>query len=182
MSADDPDACPPFIAVTADALARLNGQPRDTSFALFLRCSHSAHWARFMLDRMPFTDALALSRCAHEGWQCASENDWHDAFAGHPKIGDVEYLRKRFDTRAIGEQGQLLEAPEDLIEELARLNTEYQARHGFIFIVCAHGLGAQQMVQALQARLPRPREVEFAEAANQHAAINRLRLTEALRA
>jgi 2-oxo-4-hydroxy-4-carboxy-5-ureidoimidazoline decarboxylase len=133
-----------------------------------------------MLARRPFPDAAALALAAHVSWQHASQDDWLAAFAGHPKIGDVEYLRRRFDNRALGEQGQILSAPDEVLEELARLNHEYLARHGFIFIICASGLGAAQMLAALRARVDRPTDVELAEAAAQHAAINRLRLEGAL--
>jgi 2-oxo-4-hydroxy-4-carboxy-5-ureidoimidazoline decarboxylase len=80
----------------------------------------------------------------------------------------------------MGEQGQVLAAPEAVLEELAQLNRDYEARHGFIFIICASGLGAAQMLEALRARIHRPTDIEFAEAARQHAAINRLRLEQAL--
>ena len=167
---------PAPISINPDALARLNALPHEDALALFLRCSHSEGWSRHMLGCRPFADADALSLAAHDGWQAASREDWLLAFAGHPKIGDVEYLRRRYDARAHGEQGQVLSAPDEVLEELARLNHDYAARHGFIFIICASGLGAVQMLDALRARIDRPTDVEFAEAAMQHAAINRLRL------
>lgn len=168
------------IALGSDALARLNALPEDDASALFKRCSHSAHWTCHMLERRPFADVATLVQAAHDAWLSASHDDWHEAFAAHPKIGDVEYLRRRYDTRAMGEQGQVLAAPEAVLEALAQLNRDYEARHGFIFIICASGLGAAQMLEALRARIHRPTDIEFAEAARQHAAINRLRLEQAL--
>lgn len=175
------DPTPAPISVGAAAIERLNAMSVDAQRELFTRCSHSPPWCERMLERGPFANAPALARAAHESWQQVSDEDWLHAFAGHPQIGDVEYLRRRFDTRALGEQGQLLSAPDSVLEELAQLNREYLARHGFIFILCASGLGAVQMLEALRARVHRPTDVEFAEAAAHHAAINRLRLEGALK-
>ena len=162
-------------------IGRLNTLPAEAALDLLQHCSHSPLWSRNMLARRPFRDPSDLAAAAALAWEGATEATWLEAFAGHPQIGDVDYLRRRFDARARGEQGQVLGAPTAVLEELARLNRDYRERHGFIFIIRASGLTAAQMLDALRVRLPRTRDTELAEAARQHAAITFSRLEDALR-
>lgn len=179
----DRNPCPgmnPAALPLSDAIAGLDRLQAAAAEALFLQVSHSAYWTTRMLARRPFSNAAALSAAAAESWDGAEESDWLEAFAGHPEIGDVEHLRKRFDARALREQGQVLVADPATLDALARLNQDYRARHGFIFIIRAAGLSAEHMLLALRARIDRSRDTELAEAARQHASITWLRLEAAL--
>ncbi len=84
-------------------------------------------------------------------------------------------MRDKF-SRASAEQGQVREADEQVLEDLLRLNRDYEARHGFIFIVCATGKSAEQMRDLLRERLPRSREEELTRAAMEQGRITELRL------
>ncbi|MGA0839882.1 MAG: 2-oxo-4-hydroxy-4-carboxy-5-ureidoimidazoline decarboxylase [Pseudomonadales bacterium] len=154
----------------------LNQAPARWSEELFLRCSHSALWAQRMLSRRPFCHIQDIRDAASAAWVGASEQDWLDAFSGHPKIGDVDYLRARFDQQARNEQGQVLSASTATLASLADLNQRYLERHGFIFIIRAAGLSAEAMLAALQSRIDRSRSEELEEAARQHARIALSRL------
>lgn len=167
---------------SSDAIARLDRLELAAAEALFLQVSHSAYWSTRMLARRPFNNGAALRAAAADSWVGAEESDWLQAFSGHPEIGDIEHLRKRFDARALREQGQVLVADPATLDALARLNQDYRARNGFIFIIRAAGLSAEDMLLALRARIDRSRDTELAEAARQHSSITLLRLETALQA
>ena len=89
--------------------------------------------------------------------------------------GDVELLRARF-SRANVEQGQVLDAPEAVIERLKALNDAYFERFGFIFIICASGRSAEEMLAAIEARVDNDRTTELDNAAAEQGKIMLLRL------
>ena len=61
-------------------------------------------------------------------------------------------------------------------QRLAELNREYEARFGYIFIVCATGKSAKEMLRLLEDRLANDPARELAIAASEQARITRLRL------
>jgi allantoicase len=152
-------------------LARLAAlTPLDATNA-FLRCCGSARWAAAMTAARPFEDVPGLLRIAERTWWTLAEADHLEAFAAHPKIG--ESSASRWST---GEQAGAASAPQATLDELATLNREYFAKHGFIFIVCASGRGADAMLAELRIRLTASREVELRTAVEEQAKITRLRL------
>ena len=67
-------------------------------------------------------------------------------------------------------------ASEEVLKALQDGNQRYQQTYGYIFIVCATGKSAPQMLALLQARLGNPPEVELELAAAEQAKITRIRL------
>lgn len=133
-----------------------------------------------MLARRPFGADAALSLAAERVWATMAESDILEAFEHHPQIGaDVEALRKKFASTSAwsaGEQRTVGQANEAALHALAAGNAAYLERFGFIFIVCATGKSADEMLAALQARLANPRPAELAIAAGEQAKITQLRL------
>lgn len=158
------------------AVDALNTMEDKAACALLSSCSHCEWWAEQMLARRPFADLEQLEAASQHLWSQATDAQWLAAFAGHPLIGDVGHLRRRFDSRAISEQGQVMSTSTAVLEELARLNHDYLARHGFIFIICATGKSAEDMLVALQGRICRNTATELVTASQEHAAITHLRL------
>lgn len=116
---------------------------------------------------------------ARDEWWALDPDDWKEAFAAHPRIGDREALRNRFaETRhlAAREQAGVDGAPEDVVTALAIANERYEQRFGFIFIVCASGLTAEEMLRMLHARLRNDPDAELRIAAEEQANITTLRL------
>lgn len=116
---------------------------------------------------------------ARDEWWALAPDDWKEAFAAHPRIGDREALRDRFaETRhlAAREQAGVDGAPEDVVTALAIANERYEKRFGFIFIVCASGLTAEEMLRILHARLRNDPDAELRIAAEEQANITKLRL------
>jgi 2-oxo-4-hydroxy-4-carboxy--5-ureidoimidazoline (OHCU) decarboxylase len=81
-----------------------------------------------------------------------------ELLAAHPAIGQREGL----SARSAAEQGA--DAEPDVLAELARLNTDYEARHGFRFVVFVNRRPKREILEVLRERLARPtyRELETA--------------------
>lgn len=145
-----------------------------------MRCCGSSRWAQAMVDARPFeTDANLFSR-ADALWSQASAQDVLEALTHHPEIGaDLEALRAKFASTASwssGEQSAMGEADEATLVALRDGNRAYKAKFGHIFVVCATGKSAAQMLALLEARLPNEPEPELANAAAEQGKITVLRL------
>ena len=132
-----------------------------------------------MLARRPFGSLDAARRAAREVWFALSPEEWKGAFACHPRIGDAGALREKFGAApddSAREQAGVAAASNDVLNALVAANRDYEARFGYIFIVCASGKSAQQMLDSVRARLSNPPDVEIRIAAEEHAKISDLRL------
>jgi 2-oxo-4-hydroxy-4-carboxy-5-ureidoimidazoline decarboxylase len=162
-----------------DALKRLNEWPAGEAREELRRCCGASRWVEGMTARRPFGDRESLLTVSDDVWWGLEEPDWREAFAHHPKIGDADALRERFaSTRqwAAGEQSGVQGAAEETLAALAAGNRAYEERFGYIFIVCASGKGADEMLSLLRARLPNDPRDEIRIAAAEQARITRLRL------
>jgi 2-oxo-4-hydroxy-4-carboxy-5-ureidoimidazoline decarboxylase len=143
------------------------------------RCCAALAWVAEMIAIRPFASDEGVLQAAADVWWRLKHDDWLEAFAAHPQIGNIETLREKFaDTRAWagGEQAGVAKASEATLERLAELNREYVARFGYIFIVFATGKSADEMLAILENRLPNEPEVELLIAAGEQLKITQLRL------
>ena len=172
------------MAASSEAgLRRLNTLPDGEARAALLRCCGSARWAETMTAGRPYADDDALLAAADRTWKELGPDDWREAFAHHPRIGDRAALEARFAaTRgwSAGEQGGVATAGTEVLDALAEGNRAYEARFGHVFLVCATGRTADEMLAFLRERLPNPPEVELRVAAAEQAKIMRLRLAKLL--
>lgn len=132
-----------------------------------------------MIDRRPFHTAERLLEDARRIWFSLDADDWREAFTHHPKIGDRAALQARFAaTRHLSatEQSSVASAPDAVLDALERGNRLYEQRFGYIFIVCATGKSAGEMLALLESRLGHPPDVEIRIAAEEQARITALRL------
>lgn len=161
------------------SLEELNALPDDQAEARFRDCCAADIWVHGMVANRPYASYDALLEQSRRLWPALSDDDWLQAFEAHPKIGDVNSLRKKYArTRSLasGEQSGARGAPEAILQRLKAGNDEYLQRFGFIFIVCATGKSAREMLELLEARLPNTREEEIDNAAREQAKITELRL------
>jgi len=139
-----------------------------------------------MVAIFPVAAAETLLHQASAIWNTLSETDWCEAFSHHPKIGgDVVALRQKFASTsawAEGEQASVKQASQAKLEALAAGNTEYEQKFGYIFIVCATGKTAEEMLALLQARLPNRPVDEIKIAMGEQDKITRIRLEKLLAA
>ncbi|WP_448547893.1 2-oxo-4-hydroxy-4-carboxy-5-ureidoimidazoline decarboxylase [Thalassotalea fusca] len=164
-------------------LQTLNQLPASEAHHHFMQCCTAQRWVDEMVAARPFDSIDKLRKVADEVWQNCSEDDFLQAFDGHPKIGDVNSLRAKYaNTKALasGEQSAVNVASEAVLQALAQGNTDYQEKFGFIFIVCATGKSAEQMLQLLQARLPNDRATELKNAAEEQRKIFHIRIDKLL--
>jgi len=144
------------------------------------RACGSQRWVELMLASGPFPDDDGLFGAALAAFGQLGEDDWLEAFAHHPRIGDVSKLRERFagsGDLSEKEQGTAVAAAaEATIQRLFELNQAYEARHGHIFIVCATGKSAAEMLALLEARIDREPADELRTCAEEQMKITGLRL------
>ncbi len=157
-------------------LEAFNGLTHPARTTLLITCCHSSNWADQVAQLAPFTSIEAVYEAAAQCWSMVEEADILEAFTGHPQIGDLEALRNKYSATATGEQGQIATADDAVLERLKNQNQAYLDRFGFIFIVCATGKSAREMLDLLEARLPNSREQEVANGAREQGAITQLRL------
>jgi len=160
-------------------LAQINTIAPATAQAEFLRCCGSTRWAVAMTAGRPFHTPAQLLAEAEEIWRRLAPEDWREAFAHHPKIGDLDNLRQKFAGTwqwSTGEQQGVPDAEEQVLQALAAGNTAYEEKFGYIFIVCATGKNAAEMLAILQLRLPNAPETEITIAAQEQKKITRIRL------
>jgi 2-oxo-4-hydroxy-4-carboxy-5-ureidoimidazoline decarboxylase len=152
-------------------LAELNALPADEAERTLLQCSGSRRWARQVGSSRPFPTREALFDAAERIWWSLDPDDWREAFAAHPRIGE------RGGTRwSLQEQSGAHSAAETTKDELVTVNAAYEARFGYIFIVCATGRNGEEMLALAQRRLRNDAASELRVAATEQAAIARLRL------
>lgn len=166
-------------------LANFNNLAHDAALAELRRCCGATRWAEAMAQHRPFNSETELFAAAGEIWQNLAPQDWREAFSHHPKIGDLAGLRAKFaSTRqwSEGEQAGVAGAAEDILHALAEGNEAYVKKFGFIFIVCATGKSASEMLALLQQRLPNDPESELKITAAEQAKITKIRLEKLLTA
>jgi 2-oxo-4-hydroxy-4-carboxy-5-ureidoimidazoline decarboxylase len=146
---------------------------------LLTTCCGSSAWVERMLRRRPFGDQTRLEAAAREAWVDLTQTDWLEAFSHHPKIGDRGSLAKRFAATAhlsAQEQSGVDDATAQVLDELAAGNRAYEEKFGYLFIVCATGKSAEEMLAHLRGRLLNGAETEICVAAGEQAKITQLRL------
>lgn len=158
---------------------RLDAASPDEARRLLHVCCGSGEWVDRMLARRPFGTQAALVAAARDEWFALSREDWLEAFSHHPKIGDRTSLQARSSEthrRSTEEQAGVDGAAEDVLEALRSGNAAYEKKFGHIFIVCASGKSAVEMLRLLRARLGNDPAVELRIAAAEQAKITEIRL------
>jgi len=166
-----------------DALKRLDALAEPDARAAFLRCCGSRRWAEAMARGRPYADQHALLAAAERAAGPLVRADWLEAFSHHPRIGDRAALAERFPATAgwsASEQGGVAAAGEDVLGALVRGNGEYEARFGHIFIVCATGKSAPEMLALLRGRIANEPDAELEIAAAEQRKITAIRLKKLL--
>ncbi len=162
-----------------DGLEWLNALDAAAARAELLRCCGSVAWASRMAAARPFTDEAALLAAADVIWWGVDRDDWLEAFSAHPRIGsrkDVEAKRGAERRWSEGEQSGANDASRDVLDALAAANAEYEAKFGHVYLVCATGKRADEMLEICRARLSNDAATELRVAAEEQRKITRIRL------
>ena len=160
-------------------IGKLNRLSPDEARAALLASCGSTRWADAVAALRPFWDVGQLLNISGRVWRELPREDWLEAFRAHPKIGEKQAEKETGgEARAWseGEQARAREASTETLDALAEANREYEARFGFIFIICATGRTADEMLAALRGRLNNDPETELRVAAGEQWRITELRL------
>jgi OHCU decarboxylase len=165
------------------ALDQLNRFSPAQAEVEFLKCCGSNRWASSMSDARPFASANDLMAKADSLWWSLRDEDWLEAFRAHPKIGEQKAAAVQSEQArswSAQEQSGVQDAATETKAALAAGNQEYEARFGFIFIVCATGKSSAEMLTILNGRLQNDPGTELRVAAEEQRKITRLRLEKLL--
>ena len=157
------------------SLEELNILSAQIAEEFFMQICHCQRWAADMVSARPYSNPRELRIAAEKYWESANEQEILEAFSGHARIGDLEALQEKYSA-ASREQGQLAESSPEIIEELFEENNRYYDQNGFIFIVCATGKTAKEMLTLLRTRIFNSREQELMNGAAEQSKITALRL------
>jgi OHCU decarboxylase len=162
-----------------NVLARWNDLPLEKAAEEILPCCGSKAWAFAMANRRPILSETALLAACDEVWKNLPESDWLEAFRSHPRIGESHAPASATDQSAAWsgeEQRKAGTAGADIKAALAAGNRAYEQKFNRIFIVCATGKSASQILEILQRRLHNDEKTELYEAAGEQRQIAHLRL------
>lgn len=151
-------------------LLYLNSLFDEEAHRFFDTACHSTAWVARMMTGRPYPDAESALDMATKAFDSLDGEDWLEAFAGHPRIGE------RGDQVANREQSGTADAEEATLAELAEVNAAYEERHGFTYIVYATGKTAEEMLAIARTRLDHSTEDEIANAAVEQRSITETRL------
>ena len=157
-------------------LNHLNQLSRPELASELYRCCGSHNWALQVARMIPFEDEDALFRVAERVWLGLPAQDWLEAFEHHPRIGGTANTAWTKEEQA-GAAG----ASSTVLEKLSLGNRDYESRFGHVFLVCATGKSADEMLALLEARIGNTPDVELKIAAGEQAKITRIRLEKLLR-
>lgn len=159
-------------------LAAWNDADAEEALAAMLACCGSKRWAAAMVEARPILTVAELSLAADRIWAAMEIDDWIEAFACHPRIGERTSARASKESLASSthEQALMRTANAQVLAEIAAGNAQYEQRFGFTYIVCATGKTACEMLAILNRRSRSNRETELREAAEQQRQITQIRL------
>lgn len=158
-------------------LENWNRLEQDYAMQAILPCNGSKAWAIGMVNASPFDTPADCYAASDKVWGALTPADWQEAFDSHPRIG--EHKAKAATEQSLkwssGEQSAASDV-DQVKAELAEGNKEYEQKFGRIFIVCATGKSASEMLDILRKRLANDPATELREAAEQQRQITQLRL------
>ncbi len=163
----------------SDVLARWNGLPQDEAAREILACCGSGTWATRMASKRPIQDEVSLLAVSDEIWRTLSGTDWQEAFRSHPRIGESSSEKPGpAQSSAWSEQEQQKAAAADEAVKMALKwgNREYEQKFGRIFIVCATGKSASEILEILGRRLHNDDATELQLAAEEQRQIMHIRI------
>ena len=161
-------------------LAGLNAASPETATLELLACCASEAWAAAVTTRRPYADIDDLLNAASDAWWTLGEEDWLQALAAHPRIGERRDGDDHHATWSRREQAGAELADDAVRQALAECNQAYEARFGHVYLVVATGKSADELLEQCRTRLDNDPDEEFLIAASEQATITELRLRKLL--
>jgi len=164
---------------TPHGVATFDTLPDYDAAALLASCCGSHAWVQAMVERRPLRSLVRILDEAEEIWWSLAPDDWREAFDHHPRIGERSAAAPQgvvAGAWSADEQRSVAVSSDGTRQALADGNREYERKFGHIYLVCATGKSAEEMLALLRARLSNDPETELGVAAGEQAKITRLRL------
>ena len=164
-------------------LQLLNAMDEHEARAALKDCCGAPDWIARMTAARPFETPEALFAAADASSDALSRDDWLEALRHHPRIGEERAERRQSGTArtwSAGEQSAVRTADPAALSEMAELNRAYEARFGYVFIVCATGRTVDEMAGLVRQRLNNDPDTELLVAAAEQRRITKLRLEKLL--
>lgn len=165
------------------SLEKINMLSYEEAYKAFSDCCGSKNWVNKMISSRPFKSKNEAIEISDLIWNSISKNDWLEAFEHHPKIGDINSLKEKYSSArklAESEQAGVKDSSIDTLSEIAKYNADYLKKFGYIFIVCATGKSADEMLLIIKERINNDPETEIKIAMKEQSKITKLRLEKIL--
>ena len=163
--------------MTDSILAEWNLLNFAAAAQMILPCNGSCAWAESVTSLRPFVSAQNLFEASDAVWRALGTRDWQEAFSSHPRLGEQKEATATAQSLTWSTQEQSAAKPDDALRDaLARGNREYEAKFGRIFLLCATGRSAAEMLDILRKRMNNDPIAELREAVEQQRLITQLRL------
>jgi 2-oxo-4-hydroxy-4-carboxy-5-ureidoimidazoline decarboxylase len=163
----------------SEVLARWNALPQEEAAREILPCCGSETWATRLASKRPIGDDVSLLETSDAIWRSLDESDWLEAFRSHPRIGESradKTIAAQSSAWSEQEQQKAAAADEAVKTALKWGNREYEQKFGRIFIVCATGKSAGEILEILRRRLHNDDAAELLQAAEEQRQIMHIRL------
>lgn len=164
-------------------LTELNSLPPHEAQSFFSQTCAAKRWVTLMQHQRPYSSIVQVLEHAQQYWQNMQQQDFLQAFDAHPMIGNINSLRDKYANTKVmagNEQDGIRQTNETTLLALQKLNLAYRDKHGFIFIICASGLSAQSMLDAIAQRIHNTTAKEIVIASGEQIKITLLRLQKGL--
>lgn len=168
------------ITSSPTALSRFNALGVAPAQRKLLACCASRRWAAAVAEGRPYVDAGHALRVSDAAFATLTEDDIADALATHPRIGERADGQSPEAAWSRREQSAAADASVAVQQALAEANAVYEARFGRVFLICASGLPAEEILADLHTRIGNDDETEQAVVREELRKITRIRLEEAL--
>lgn len=168
---------PDPVAASGARMRYLNALFPQPARAFFATACASHRWVEAMIDGVPYAEGSAVLARASQAFESLTADDWLEAFAAHPRIGE-RHGRQNVagEKMSVGEQAGMDEAGDAVRAELDEANRQYEARFGRTYIVRAAGRSAEEMLEMARRRLANDAETELDVAAGEQREITMGRL------
>lgn len=118
-----------------------------------LACCACPRWAGEMLARQPYPDIGTLRKVSDAVFVSLDWTDLEQAIAAHPRIGERATGQDLQAGWSRAEQSAAATADQRIQDELRQGNLDYERRFGHVFLICATGRSATDILAQLRARL-----------------------------
>ena len=146
-------------------------------------CCAAPSWVARVLAGRPYDDEAELLAVADAATAELDSAGLEQALGGHPRIGERSPghgTDARAGSWSRQEQAGVAKADAELLAQLAAANVAYEQRFGHVYLVCASGRSAAELLGVCRGRLANDPETERGVVLDELAKINRLRLIKLL--